>query len=140
MKNGHPYVIGGDTAGEGVDNFTAQVIDNSNGHQVARLKGKLDEDEYARQVYCLGMYFNEALVGIENNYSTYPTKKLKEYRYRKMFLREIEDNIADKFQEKYGFVTNKATRPIILGILKEVLRDNIDSYNGFATGQKDLPK
>lgn len=126
VKNGHPYVIGGDTAGEGVDNFTAQVIDNSNGHQVARLKGKLDEDEYARQVYCLGMYFNEALVGIENNYSTYPTKKLKEYRYRKMFLREIEDNIADKFQEKYGFVTNKATRPIILGILKEVLRDNID--------------
>ena len=126
MKNGHPYVIGGDTAGEGVDNFTAQVIDNSNGHQVARLKGKLDEDEYARQVYCLGMYFNEALVGIENNYSTYPTKKLKEYGYRKMFLREIEDNIADKFQEKYGFVTNKATRPIILGIVKEVLRDNID--------------
>lgn len=126
VEKGHPYVLGGDTAGEGSDNFTGLVIDNSSGKQVATLKKELDEDEYARQMYCLGMYYNTALIGIENNYSTYPTKKIKEYRYPKIYLREIEDNIAEKIQDKFGFVTNKATRPIILSILKEILRDNVN--------------
>ena len=129
VEKGHPYVLGGDTAGEGSDNFTGLVIDNSSGKQVATLKKELDEDEYARQMYCLGMYYNIALIGIENNYSTYPTKKIKEYRYPKIYLREIEDNIAEKIQDKFGFVTNKATRPIILSILKEILRDNANWIN-----------
>ena len=129
VEKGHPYVLGGDTAGEGSDNFTGLVIDNSSGKQVATLKKELDEDEYARQMYCLGMYYNTALIGIENNYSTYPTKKIKEYRYPKIYLREIEDNIAEKIQDKFGFVTNKATRPIILSILKEILRDNANWIN-----------
>ena len=75
------------------------------------------------------MYYNEALIGIENNYSTYPTKKLQEYNYPKMFIREIEDNIAEKIVDKFGFITNKATRPIILSILKEVFRDNVRWIN-----------
>jgi phage terminase large subunit len=129
VKEGHPYVLGGDTAGEGSDNFTGLVIDNSNGKQVATLKKQLDEDEYSRQMYCLGTYYNTALIGIENNYSTYPTKKLQEYGYSNMFIREIEDNIAEKIVDKFGFVTNKATRPIILSILKEVFRDNISWIN-----------
>lgn len=129
VEEGHPYVLGGDTAGEGSDNFTGLVIDNSNGVQVATLKKQLDEDEYSRQMYCLGMYYNKALIGIENNYSTYPTKKLQEYDYPKMYIREIEDNIAEKVVDKFGFVTNKATRPIILSILKEVFRDNIKWIN-----------
>jgi hypothetical protein len=128
-QEGHPYVIGGDTAGEGSDNFTGLVIDNSNGKQVATLKRKFDEDEYSRQMYCLGIYYNTALIGIENNYSTYPTKKLQEYGYPKMYIREIEDNISEKIVDKFGFVTNKATRPIILSILKEVLRDNVNWIN-----------
>ena len=129
VEKGHPYVLGGDTAGEGSDSFTGLVIDNSSGEQVATLKKELDEDEYARQMCCLGMYYNIALIGIENNYSTYPTKKIKEYRYPKIYLREIEDNIAEKMQDKFGFVTNKATRPIILSILKEILRDNVNWIN-----------
>lgn len=130
VEKGHPYVLGGDTAGDGSDNFTGLVIDNSNGHQVATLKDeKIDEDEYARQMYCLGMYYNCALIGPENNYSTYPTKKLKEYDYPNLYIRELEDNISDKVQDKYGFITNKATRPIILAILKEVFRDNISWIN-----------
>lgn len=129
VKDKHPYVLGGDTAGEGSDNFTGLVIDNSNGKQVATLKRKLDEDEYSRQMYCFGMYYNTALIGIENNYSTYPTKKMQEYGYPKMFIREIEDNISEKIVDKYGFITNKATRPIILSIVKEVLRDNINWIN-----------
>ena len=37
-RQGRPYVIGGDTAGEGSDSFTGQVLDNTTGAQVATLK------------------------------------------------------------------------------------------------------
>ena len=66
-----PYVIGGDTAGEGSDSFVTQVLDNRTGEQVAVLRGKFDEDVFARQVYCLGRHYNTALIGIETNFSTY---------------------------------------------------------------------
>ena len=89
-------------------------------------------------MYCLGIYYNESLIGIENNYSTYPTKKLKEYNYPNIYLRELEDNISEKVQDKYGFVTNKATRPIILSILKEVFRDNIWWINDIDTLREAL--
>lgn len=129
-KEGHPYVLGGDTAGDGSDYFTGLVIDNSNSKQIAKLRhSKIDEDEYSRQIYCLGTYYNNALVGLENNYSTYPTKKLKEYDYPKMYIREVEDNIPEVIQDKYGFLTTKATRPIILAMLKEIFRDNISYIN-----------
>ena len=129
-KEGHPYVLGGDTAGDGSDYFTGLVIDNSNSKQIAKLRhNKIDEDEYSRQIYCLGTYYNNALVGLENNYSTYPTKKLKEYDYSKMYIREVEDNIPEVIQDKYGFLTTKATRPIILAMLKEIFRDNISYIN-----------
>ena len=136
---GHPYVLGGDTAGDGSDYFTGHVIDNSSGKQAARLRDdKIDEGEYARQIYCLGMHYNTALIGLENNYSTYPTKKLSEYNYPKLFKREVEDNIGEVIQDKYGFVTNKATRPIILSILKEVMKDNIEWINDIDTLEEAL--
>ena len=129
VKVGHPYVLGGDTAGEGSDFNTAFVIDNSNSKNVASIKKQLDETEYTRQVYCLGKYFNNALIGLEINYSTYPTKKLKEYGYPKLYRRQIEDNIAEDTLDKFGFRTDKVTRPIIIQTLIQVFKDYIDTIN-----------
>lgn len=123
-KSGHPYVLGGDTAGEGSDYFTGIVIDNSTGVQVATLKQEFDEDEYAKQIYCLGRYYNDALVGLEINFSTYPTKKLQEYQYPNLYLRDKEDNVYEEKYYKYGFKTTKVTRPIILSILVEIFREH----------------
>src|SRR3972149_2635595 len=44
VKQGYPYVIGGDTAGDGSDNFAGQVINNTTGNQVAVLHHQFDED------------------------------------------------------------------------------------------------
>lgn len=79
-KERRPYVIGGDTAGEGSDYFTAHVMDNITGSQVAVLRREFDEVEYTRQMYCLGMYYNYSLIGIEANFSTYPIKELERLR------------------------------------------------------------
>ena len=61
---GHPYVLGGDTAGDGSDWFTAHAIDNSTGEQAACLRRRFSEPEYVRQVYALGRHYNDALVAL----------------------------------------------------------------------------
>jgi len=138
VKKGYPYALGGDTAEDGQDYFTGHVIDNTTGEQVAVLKQQFDEDEYARQMYCLGIYYNKALIGPEINFSTYPVKKLNEYNYSNLYRRKIEDKISENLQDKFGFKTTKTTRPIILSILKEVFRDNIDWINDKETLEEAL--
>jgi len=121
-----PYVLGGDTAGEGSDFFTAHVINNITGKQVAVLKQQYNEIEYVKQVYCLGMFYNCALIGLENNFSTYPTQKLAELNYPNQFVRKKEDQYNNKYEKSYGFKTTTITRPYILGQLQEIVHDNID--------------
>lgn len=128
-----PYVIGGDTAGEGSDNFSLHVLDNITGEQVAVLKQEFDETEYVKQAYCLGMYYNIALIGLENNFSTYPTKKLEEVRYPKQYVRKKEDTYIGKHDKSFGFKTTPITRPLILAQLQEIVNDEIDKINDYDT-------
>jgi len=57
--------------------FYSQVIDNRTGRQVAVLRQRTDEDLFAKQVWCLGRWYNWALVGVEANFSTYPILELE---------------------------------------------------------------
>lgn len=122
-----PYVIGGDTAGEGSDYFTAHVINNITGKQVAVLKQQYNEIEYVKQVYCLGMFYNKALIGLENNFSTYPTQKLMELNYPNQYVRKKEDQYNNKYEKSFGFKTTSITRPYILGQLQEIVHSNIET-------------
>ena len=126
---GRPYVIGGDTAGEGSDQFVGQVIDNVSGEQVCTLRHQYDEDTYARQMHCLGLYYNEALLAPESNFSTYPVKLLNLMGYRKLFVREIEDTYDGTIRHAFGFRTDKLTRPVIISELVRVLRGNYRLIN-----------
>jgi phage terminase large subunit len=129
----HTYVIGGDTAGEGSDYFTGQVIDNTDGHQAAALRHQFDEDLYARQMYCLGTYYNDALIGIEVNYSTYPIKELERLRYPRLYVRQAEDTFTHKMKESFGFMTTGVTRPVIIAALVEIMRDTPEVVCDFTT-------
>jgi len=121
-----PYVIGGDTAGTGVDFFTAKVINNLTGKAAATLhKQMMDEDLYAEQVYCLGRYYNDALIGLEINYSRQPTRLLSQkYAYPNLYLRERVDAISNKTVMDYGFETTRATKPVIISELVELMRND----------------
>ena len=122
---GVPYVIGGDTAGDGSDCFVAQVIDNRTGEQVAILRHQYDEDLYAKQVFALGMYYNTALVGIETNWSTYPVLTLERMGYPNLYVRETTDNYTHRTKKSYGFETNMKTRPVIIAELIKAMREDI---------------
>ena len=123
-KERRPYVIGGDTAGEGSDCFTAQVIDNTTGKQVAVMRHKFDEDLYAKQIYCLGMYYNTALIAPETNFSTYPVMEMERLRYPKIYVRQTIDDYTHKIKHSYGFSTNSKTRPVIIANLIKAIRED----------------
>ena len=121
-----PYVLSGDTAGEGSDYFTGHVLDNITGKQVAVLRQEFDEITYTRQMYCLGKYYNNALIGIEANYTTYPIKELSRLNYTHQYVREKEDNYTNKLEKSYGFKTTQITRPVILAELQTIIKENIE--------------
>lgn len=128
-ERGVPYVIGADTAGDGSDSFVAQVLDNRTGEQVATLRHRTDEDLFTHQLFCLGMYYNVALVGVETNWSTYPVMELERLKYPKQYVRETFDTFTHKVKTAFGFNTNTKTRPVIISELITAVRDDITIVN-----------
>ena len=127
-KSGRPYVLGGDTAGEGSDWFTGIVLDNVTGKIAAVLRRQYSEPEYVRQVYALGRFYNDALLGIEANFSTYPNAKLQEMGYPLLYVREREDSYTGKIKESFGFRTDRITRPRIIAQLVEVFQNHPEFF------------
>lgn len=131
-----PYTIGADTAGDGSDSNAAHVIDN-NQNQVATIKIAKDEDLFADQLYCLGKMYNDALLSVEVNFSTYVVNTLVNREYPNIYIRENRpDAISKQLVKMYGFNTNKATRPAMLAELKALVRDRIECINDIETLQE----
>lgn len=125
-KKVKPYVIGADTAGTGIDYFTAKVIDNTCGKCVATLrKQRIDEDLFAEQLYCLGKYYSDALIGVEINYSRHPVRVLHQLGYTNLYLSKKMTTVSDVPESNYGFATTSVTRPIIVSNLVSIMRENI---------------
>lgn len=123
------YCIGGDTAGEGSDFFTGHVLDAKTGNQVAHLKHQFDADQYTRQMYCLGKYYRDALIGIEANFDSYPIMELQRLNYPKQYVREVQDSYTGKTEKRFGFKTTRLTRPTIISRLIEIVREHPDTIN-----------
>lgn len=121
------YCIGGDTAGEGSDFFTGHVLDAKTGRQVATLKQQFDADQYTRQMYCLGKYYADALIGIEANFDSYPIMELQRLGYPKQYTREAVDTYTGKTEKRFGFKTTSLTRPTIISRLIEIVREHCDT-------------
>jgi phage terminase large subunit len=123
------YCLGGDTAGEGSDFFTGHVLDARTGVQVAKLKHQFDADQYTRQMYCLGRFYKDALIGIEANFDSYPIKELQRLGYPKQYTREAQDTYTGKTEKRFGFKTTSLTRPTIISRLIEIVREHCDTIN-----------
>lgn len=123
------FCIGGDTAGEGSDFFTAHVLDAKTGVQVATLKQQFDSDQYSKQMYCLGKYYRDALIGIEANFDSYPIMELQRLGYLNQYVREAQDTYTGRTEKRFGFKTTSLTRPTILSRLIEIVREHCDTIN-----------
>ena len=131
------YCIGGDTSGEGSDYFTGHVLDAKTGKQVAVLKHQFDPDQYTRQMYCLGKYYSskgreraeDALIGIEANFDSYPIRELQRLGYTNQYVREKIDEYTGKTEKRFGFKTTSITRPTIISNLIQVVREHTETIN-----------
>ena len=127
------YCIGGDTAGEGSDFFTGHVLDAMTGNQVAVLRHQFDSDQYTRQMYCLGRYYKDALIGIEANFDSYPIMELQRLGYPKQYARVAQDTYTKKTEKRFGFKTTQLTRPTIISRLVEIVREHCETINDRVT-------
>jgi len=124
-----PYVLGGDTSGgeetieKDKDYFTMQVTNNITGRVAAVFRQQtIDEDLYADQAYCLGMYYHKALIGIETNFSVQPTRELEKLAYPNLYMRERLDTVKNAMVHAIGFETNVKTRPVMIAELVQLFR------------------
>ena len=121
------FCIGGDTSGDGSDFFVGIVLDAATGVQVAQLRHQFSADLYAKQMYCLGRYYRDALIGIEANFDSFPIAKLQEWNYPRQYVREAQDTYTGRTEKRFGFRTTSLTRPTIISNLIEVVREHCDT-------------
>jgi phage terminase large subunit len=105
------------------------VLDARTGIQVATLKHQFDADQYTKQMYCLGKYYKDALIGIEANFDSFPIMELQRLGYMKQYVREATDTYTGKTEKRYGFKTTSLTRPTIISRLIEIVREHTDTIN-----------
>lgn len=116
-------VLGGDTAGEGSDYFTGHVLDRQGG-QMAVLRHQMDEDLYAKQIYCLGVTYR-SLIALETNFSSFPNHELQRLNYQYLYVRTQYDVMKDTYVKRFGFQTTSRSRPEILANLKQTFREDL---------------
>lgn len=127
------YCIGGDTSGEGSDYFVGMVLDAKTGEQVAVLKHQFDADQFTYQMYCLGVYYKNALIGIEANFDSYPIRELQRIGYNNQYARETLDSYTGKREKRFGFKTTSLTRPTIISRLIAIVREECEKLNDAET-------
>ena len=133
-ERGRKYVIGVDVS-EGIeiesskgrepDYSVIEVVDQATLKTVARWRGYIDPDKLGEVVFAIGKFYNDALVGVEvNNHGIATAAYLKNNFYRNLYMRESAED--DQFQvrtTKFGWATNKKTKPIMISMLQACIRE-----------------
>lgn len=134
LVEGAPYVIGGDTKGEGSDFYTATVVNNITGNRAATFHKNLSiSNPYTHQMYCMGFYFNQALIGIEINFNTAPVEELQRLNYPRQFVRRKFDEYTKKAEPRYGWKTDGTSRPLIIDKYAALIHEHPELINDIPT-------
>jgi len=127
---GYPYVIGGDTKGEGRDFYSGTVINNVTGNRVATVRSRWNNSKpFTWQMYCLGVYYNLALIGIEVNFNTAPIEELERLHYPRQYTRRRYDDFTKEYKTSHGWKTDGNTRPLIIDKEAHLITNNIELFN-----------
>jgi len=122
---GYPYVIGVDPSSiHGEDNNIAQVLrhDGKCRKQVAIFERK-NMDELGIYMYCLGTYYNTALIAVENNRGQSTNKTLAKCSYRKIFVGQDQQGYEEDVLTKYGISTQGSNKEDMINGLKALFRE-----------------
>ncbi len=124
---GKSYIIGADVA-EGLekgDFSCADVIDHLTGEQVAQWHGKIDPDQFGQLLIWLGVRYNYAwIVPERNNHGLAVVTRIIEKKYRRTWSEKIIEP-PNRPRTRYGWVTSKKSKPVIVDNLNAELRDDM---------------
>jgi hypothetical protein len=124
------YVIGADV-GEGLhdkDFSAAQVIEIPSLRQVAVLQERLDPAAFGDALAALGYKYNTAFIGVEVNGPGFATNlRLSQdpLWYPLLYTRESFDNKTKQYLKRYGWHTNKSTKPICITDVRRAIREDL---------------
>jgi hypothetical protein len=121
------YSLGVDTA-EGLghgDQGCIQVLDVTNGEQVACYCERIPPDLLAVVAYRMAVLYNGGLLVVEaNNHGLATINALRQMGYRSMFRRRQLNRVYNRATEEYGFKTTRSSKPLIISAVDEALRND----------------
>jgi hypothetical protein len=117
------YIIGADVAlGVGQDYSAAVVMNSKRGVVGLYRNNRIDPAAFGKELFYLGRYFNNALLAVESNSMGVATlQKLKDMNYVNMYFQTKIANISNEEGIRLGFRTTSASKPAIIGNLKNWL-------------------
>lgn len=129
---GYPYVLGGDpSSAHGLDYNSCQVIrhDGNCRKQVAKFRRQnMDPDMLGIYLYCLGTYYNTALIAVENNRGQATNKTLAKCGYSKIFVGQDTQGFEEDVLTKYGISTQGSNKEDMLNTLKARFREYPEEF------------
>lgn len=121
------YVIGADVAQgfEHGDYSSAHVINVRNHEVVAHWHGRIDPDLFGSEVlYWLGLWYNNALIGPENNSHGLTTcKALAAAKYHPIYYARSPKYRKSVPTDVLGWPTTQVTKPLAIDELNKALRE-----------------
>jgi len=118
------YAVGADTS-EGLakgDEAFAVVREKYGRNVVATIKGLIPPDTYARYLWLLAKFYNDADLAPENNNMGYAVCKDLELMGCKLYYTPRMEQSQDGDTKKRGFTTSAKTRPLMLAQAEEEVR------------------
>jgi hypothetical protein len=127
IQNNETYYIGADGA-MGIRNgdySVAQVLDSQK-RLAASFRDHVHPDYFARILFDLGMYYNEAKVIVENNSHGLLTaiRLGRDLAYPNVYTEIAEGALNDRDSISIGFRTTEKSKPLIIDRLRAALREN----------------
>ena len=120
-----PYVIGADVSlGVGQD-YSACVVMNKNREVVAVYRNnRIDPAMWGELLFYLGRYYNNALLAVESNSMGIATlQRLESMDYINLYRQTKIANVSNEEGTRLGFRTTSATKPAIIGNLKNLIEN-----------------
>ena len=126
------YIIGADVAlGVGQDYSTAVVLNSKREVVGLYRNNRIDPAAFGKELFYLGRYFNNALLAVESNSMGVATlQKLKDMNYVNMYFQTKIANISNEEGIRLGFRTTSASKPAIIGNLKNwIFEEELGIYS-----------
>ena len=127
------YVIGADVS-EGLsygDYSSAHIIDAKTGIVVAHWHGRIEPDLFGEHLAELGWWYNNALLGIENNNHGLTTLKASQrYGYKNLYKQRRMASIRPEQTDILGWRTTATTKPLMIDEFAAAMRTgSIEIYD-----------